>query len=66
MADSARTHLEAINAHANLDLQEETAKQVGYQPQKKYKRLSAGLIICRLNLMIITIITIKNANRWCH
>ena len=31
-ADSARTHTEAINANANLDLPEETAKQVGYQP----------------------------------
>ena len=32
MADSARTHMEAINAYANLDLWEKIAKQVGYQP----------------------------------
>ena len=31
MADSARTHMEAINAYANLDLREKIAKQVGYQ-----------------------------------
>ena len=32
MADSARTHMEAMNANANLDLQEETAIRVCYQP----------------------------------
>ena len=32
MADSARTHMEAINAYANLDLWGKIAKQVGYQP----------------------------------
>ena len=31
MADSARTHMEAMNANANLDLREKIAKQVGYQ-----------------------------------
>ena len=29
-ADSARTHMEAMNANARVDLQEEIAKQVGY------------------------------------
>ena len=32
MVDSARTHMKAINAYANLDLREKIAKQVGYQP----------------------------------
>ena len=31
MAESARTHMEAMNANANLDLREKIAKQVGYQ-----------------------------------
>ena len=30
MEDSARTHREAFNAHANLDLREKIAKQLGY------------------------------------
>ena len=30
MADSVRTHMEAINAHANLDLREKIAKQLDY------------------------------------
>ena len=30
-AENARTHMEAINANANLDLREKIAKQVGYQ-----------------------------------
>ena len=29
MVDSARTHMKAINAYANLDLREKIAKQVG-------------------------------------
>ena len=33
MAESTRTQLAAINAHANLDLQEKIAKQVSYQSQ---------------------------------
>ena len=39
MAESTRTQLAAINAHANLDLQEKIAKQVSYQSQTKYKLL---------------------------
>ena len=39
MAESARTRLAAINAHANLDLQEKIVKQVGYQSPTKYKLL---------------------------
>ena len=31
MVESTRTQLAAINAHANLDLQEKIAKQVSYQ-----------------------------------
>ena len=30
MADNARTQLEAMNANARLDLQDEIAKRVGY------------------------------------
>ena len=30
MADSVRTHMEAINANANLDLREKIAKQLVY------------------------------------
>ena len=46
MADSARTHMEAINAYANLDLREKIAKQVGYQPQGVGK-YTVGFRSCR-------------------
>lgn len=39
IAESTRTQLAAINAHANLDLQEKIAKQASYQSQMKYKLL---------------------------
>ena len=48
MADSARTHMEAINAYANLDLREKIAKQVGYQPQGAGKH-TVGCRSCRFS-----------------
>ena len=44
MEDSARTHREAFNAHANLDLREKIAKQLGYPLQTKHLPLTAGLV----------------------
>ena len=40
MADSVRTHMEAINAHANLDLREKIPKNIP---------LTAGLVNFRPN-----------------
>ena len=58
MADSARTHMEAMNANANLDLREKIAKQVGYQLQTKNKPLAVGLVDLRPNSVIIIMMMI--------
>ena len=49
MTNSVRTHMEAINAHANLDLREKIPKQLVYQLQTKNIPLTAGLVNFRPN-----------------
>ena len=47
IADYAKTHMEAMNANARLDLQEEIAKQVGYW-SSTLPGFLPGYIICHM------------------
>ena len=59
MVDSARTHMEAINAYANLDLREKLRNRwvINHRGLESIP-LAAGLVDFRPNLTVIIIIII--------